>query len=787
MDQEGTDCDIAFDLTSDDSVASAFERLKRLHGKQIAAVIHLAAYFDFTGEASPLYDEVNVNGTRRILESLQPFDVQRFIYSGTMLVHRATTPGGLITEKTPIAPAWAYPQSKADTEKVIEEYADQLPCTLLHLAGLYDDEGGVPTLTQQIARTYERDLKSHLYAGDIEAGQAFIHRDDLLDLFQRVLEKRNELPRQCTILAGEEQVMSYRDLQNKLAQLLHGEDHWRTLVMPSSLAKLGAWAEEKSEPLVPDALDHGEKPFIRPFLIDLASDHYALDIERARLLLDWKPQHFIGDSLQNIVQALQRDPVGWYRKNGIRPPDWMVRAQDKVSSVDEFRARFERRYREAHARTIWAPLLNVALGAWLIFSTARLGYHSDAMIVSDVVSGALIIVLSMFSLSWRFPAARWATALAGLWVMSAPLVFWTPSSAVYLNGTLVGCLVVGFSVLVRPSPGVSPVAAMSGPTNPPGWQLPPSGWFQRLPIIILAFIGFFISSYMAAYQLGHIDAVWDPFFTGAIAQDTKNGTEEIITSEISKAWPVPDAGAGALVYLLEILTGIIGSTQRWRTMPWLVLLFGILIVPLGVVSITFIIIQPILLQTWCFLCLLAAAVMLIQIPYSLDELVATGDFLLRRRRQGHSALRAILFGDTDEGEHKPGDDDSFQAPPGTIVRKVLYGGISLAPGLLLCIAVGILLMTTRLLLGAAGAMADAHHLLGALIVTVSVTALAEVARILRFVNVLLATALYVTAFVLPADLLTMVATLAAATIVLVASLPRGPVYNTYGRWSRLVI
>jgi hypothetical protein len=431
--------------------------------------------------------------------------------------------------------------------------------------------------------------------------------------------------------------------------------------------------------------------------------------------------------------------------------------------------------------------LNIGLGGWLILSFPRLEYESRAMAYSDLASGVAVLLLSLLCLSWRLPAARWATAAVGLWLLSAPLVFWAPGSAAYLNDTLVGCLVIGFSVLIRPTPGVSPVAAMSGPTVPPGWEFSPSSWFQRLPIIFLAFVGFFISSYLAAYQLGHIDAVWEPFFPGALPRDGKNGTEEIITSVISEAWPVPDAGVGALTYLLEILTGIIGSSRRWRTMPWLVVLFGIMIVPLGAVSITFIVIQPILLQTWCTLCLLAAAAMLIQIPYSLDELVATGEFLVRRRQQGHSVLRAFLFGDTDEGRSHPEDEDNFQQSPAVVLRQMVSGGISLPPGLLACIVIGVLLMLSRLLLGAAGAMADAHHLVGALIVTVSVTALAEVARILRFVNILLAIALYISAFIFPADLLTVFATLAAATIVLVASLPRGPVYHTYGKWSRLVV
>ena len=177
------------------------------------------------------------------------------------------------------------------------------------------------------------------------------------------------------------------------------------------------------------------------------------------------------------------------------------------------------------------------------------------------------------------------------------------------------------------------VAAETGPAIPTGWDFNPSGWLQRLPVIVLAFVGFFISRYLCAYQLGHIDAIWDPFFTG-IASDPQNGTEEIITSSFSQAWPVPDAGLGAMTYALEIITGIMGSTRRWRTMPWLVMLFGIMIVPLGAISIFFIIIQPILLGTWCTLCLIAAAAMLIQIPYSLDELVATSEFLYRRKKQG---------------------------------------------------------------------------------------------------------------------------------------------------------
>ena len=74
-------------------------------------------------------------------------------------------------------------------------------------------------------------------------------------------------------------------------------------------------------------------------------------------------------------------------------------------------------------------------------------------------------------------------------------------------------------------------------------------------------------------------------------------------------------------------------------MPWLVVIFGLLIVPLSVTSISFIIIQPILLGTWSTLTLIGAAAMLLQIPYAIDELLASLQFLHRRAKTGQNWIR----------------------------------------------------------------------------------------------------------------------------------------------------
>ena len=83
------------------------EDIRRARGDHIASVVHLAAYYDFSGEESPLYEKVTVEGADRLLNHLQSFELEQFVFTSTMLVHRATKPGETITEDSPLEGKWA--------------------------------------------------------------------------------------------------------------------------------------------------------------------------------------------------------------------------------------------------------------------------------------------------------------------------------------------------------------------------------------------------------------------------------------------------------------------------------------------------------------------------------------------------------------------------------------------------------------------------------------------------------------------------------------------------------
>ncbi|MEO5936025.1 MAG: vitamin K epoxide reductase family protein [Terriglobales bacterium] len=784
---------IPVEITSDQSVREGLHILREHHGARIASVIHLAAYYDFFGEPSEKYDEITVRGTGRLLRSLRELDFQvdQFVFSSTMLVHRPAEPGQFINEDWAIEPTWAYPESKVRTEQVIREGRGEIPAVMLRIAGVYDDGCHSIPLAHQIQRINDGQFASRIYSGSTSHGQSFIHMDNLVDAIVLVVERRAKLPPEVPILLGEPEPLTYDELQHTFARLIHGKE-LETLEVPGALAplaKAGAWVMDKLP---------GADPFIKPWMIDRASDHYALDITRARTLLGWEPKRSLRGTIPKMIAALKSDPLSFYRENGLEssevqkpaptPPDKDKKSaphHEAAPNHDEKAMRMPGGKTAAsgammeHGGTHWPHFANMALGLWLATGAFALEYQRTALQVSDALSGALVIVLAILSLSgppslkfW----APWANSLVGIWLLFAPLLFWAPTSAVYANDTLVGALVIVFAILAPGMPMAAGMRMEPGPDVPPGWSYNPSSWSQRAPIIGLALVGFFLSRQMTSFQLQHIASFTDPFF--------RSGTEQVLTSEVSRAFPIPDAGLGAVAYMIEFLMGFMGDKRRWRTMPWMVMFFGILVVPLGVISIGLIILQPIAVGAWCTPCLVAAAAMLIMVSLTLDEVVAMLQFLFQARREGQPLWPIFWQGGTLRGLP---EDAAVSVRPDVVSPGAMVWGVTLPWNLLASAAVGLWLMFAPAALGSVGKAAHSDHLIGALIVTLSVIALADVGRAVRFVNVLLGAWVVASPWILSgAAASARWSDLIAGILVILLSFRRGRIGERYGSFERYI-
>jgi hypothetical protein len=142
---------------------------------------------------------------------------------------------------------------------------------------------------------------------------------------------------------------------------------------------------------------------------------------------------------------------------------------------------------------------------------------------------------------------------------------------------------------------------------------------------------------MALFQWGLIASAWDPFFG--------DGTETVLRSKAAESMDrwlhVPDAAFGAWGYLSEAVLGLAGSTRRWQHRPWMVILFGIDVIPLGGISALLVVCQGLIVGAWCTLCLTTAAISFVLVFLAYDEVWASLRYLQRVWRETHD--RRLLW------------------------------------------------------------------------------------------------------------------------------------------------
>jgi hypothetical protein len=160
----------------------------------------------------------------------------------------------------------------------------------------------------------------------------------------------------------------------------------------------------------------------------------------------------------------------------------------------------------------------------------------------------------------------------------------------------------------------------------------PSAWDQRIPIVLLALVATAIALYMAAYQWRWITHVWDPVF----GEQSARVLDSDVSHRMKRWFLIPDAAFGALAYLGDAIFGLAGSTRRWQYRPWLVILFGIDVIPLGIVSAILVVLQGTVVGSWCFLCIVTAVISLILVWWAYDEVWASLIYLYRIYRESRS-------------------------------------------------------------------------------------------------------------------------------------------------------
>src|SRR5450755_1773859 len=99
-------------------------------------VIHLAAAQHEANVPDEYFFDVNVNGTRTLLEACKAAGVQRFVYGSTIGIYGEAT-GEALDEKSPPRPVNVYGRSKLQAEGVVNAFQDALQVCIVRISETY--------------------------------------------------------------------------------------------------------------------------------------------------------------------------------------------------------------------------------------------------------------------------------------------------------------------------------------------------------------------------------------------------------------------------------------------------------------------------------------------------------------------------------------------------------------------------------------------------------------------------------------------------------------------------
>ncbi len=261
----------------------------------VEAVIHVAAVYRTAGHPDSYYREINVGGTRRLLDAAGAAGVQRFVHTSTVGVHGdvQTVPAD---EDSPFAPADIYQVTKVEAERLALELGRErgLPVVVLRPGAIY---GPGETRLLKLFR-----LIAHGVYALVGDGRPFYHPvfiDDLVSAYLLALEREAAVG-QAFIVAGPRYI-SQRELAETIARHTGGRIlPFRVPVMP--LRWLAAACEGMCVPL-------GLEPPLHRRRVEFWTKSRAFSIEKARRVLGYEPRVDLEEGVARTVAAYRQ--AGW--------------------------------------------------------------------------------------------------------------------------------------------------------------------------------------------------------------------------------------------------------------------------------------------------------------------------------------------------------------------------------------------------------------------------------------------------------------------------------------------
>ena len=257
-------------------------------------VFHVAAAFRELDVPDEHYYDVNVNGTRYVMEAAKKHNVKKVVYCSTQGVHgHINNPPG--DENSPIAPEDYYQQTKYEGELVVQEFIKEgLKATILRPTAIYG-----PGDPERFFMIFKRAKKGAFPM--FGQGQTFYHPvyiDNLVDAF--ILSMDETKGNGETYIIADENYYPIKELVTRVGKALDIPVKIKYYpITPLIIA--GHVCEKVCKPF-------GIAPPIFPRRVDWFRQVRAFKIDKAKKGLGYQPKVGIDEGLRNTAK--------WYYEKG---------------------------------------------------------------------------------------------------------------------------------------------------------------------------------------------------------------------------------------------------------------------------------------------------------------------------------------------------------------------------------------------------------------------------------------------------------------------------------------
>jgi len=274
------------DITDKNSVREAV--------KGVDLVYHIAALFRQSRFPDRVYREVNVQGTRNMLEASYEEGVKRFVHCSTIgvLGHIANPPAN---ENTPYNPGDVYQKTKCEGEKIaLKFFKDKkFPVTIVRPTAIYG-----PGDTRLLKLFKYASSGKMIILGDGNIFYHLVYVEDLVTGFELCAQKENAVGE--IYIIGGDKYLTLNKLVDLIAKVL-GVSLLKVHFPVFPVKALSILCEKVCIPLRVEPPLHRRR-------VDFFTKSRAFDISKAKKELGYKPEFDLERGLELTAD--------WYRERG---------------------------------------------------------------------------------------------------------------------------------------------------------------------------------------------------------------------------------------------------------------------------------------------------------------------------------------------------------------------------------------------------------------------------------------------------------------------------------------